>query len=235
MYFSRLTIVALALLLGNASGLTNPHPTRLSEGASCLECHAAKAAAAHVHPATKKGCGICHAVENRGEETYVQLRQPSPALCFECHHDAVFTSDPHFSYSPGACLGCHDPHGSNDPSLMRASINDLCLRCHLRGKESASSTYLPTISLAKDNSVGHPFAAHPVKGKKNPLTGDEMSCVSCHLAHGGARRFHLKVGAQIPEDALNQNVETKDMCNKCHQAMWGLDGGVGKKSKRKGK
>jgi len=37
---------------------------------------------------------------------------------------------------------------------------------------------------------------------------------------------YLKMGAEIPEDALNQNTETKDMCHKCHLILWGLDGKV---------
>ena len=228
-YSARLTILALSLSLCSAGAWAKAHPTGITDSANCLECHAAKATGTHVHAAVKQGCASCHTIENHDGETHVRLKLESPALCLGCHQNPVFTTDPHFSYSPGRCLGCHDPHGSGGPSLIRAGVNELCLNCHLRTKESTSSTYLPTIALTSNNSLGHPFAKHPVKGKTDPLTGNEMSCVSCHLAHGGDRRFHLKEGAQIPEDALNQNVETKDMCNKCHQAMWGLDGSATEK------
>jgi predicted CXXCH cytochrome family protein len=62
-----------------------------------------------------------------------------------------------------------------------------------------------------------------------------MSCLSCHDAHGGAQLHLLKMGAAIPEDALNQVTETNDICRKCHMRLWGLDsysGGTGKAKKK---
>jgi len=42
------------------------------------------------------------------------------------------------------------------------------------------------------------------------------------------------MASEIPEDALNQNSETKDMCHKCHLRLWGLDGAeYGKRNKKK--
>jgi hypothetical protein len=44
------------------------------------------------------------------------------------------------------------------------------------------------------------------------------------------------MASEIPEDALNQNTETNDMCRKCPMRLWGLDGSTGnKKNKGKGK
>jgi hypothetical protein len=48
-------------------------------------------------------------------------------------------------------------------------------------------------------------------------------------AHGGAKLQLLKMGSEIPEDALNQNTETYDMCRKCHLILWGLDGATSAK------
>lgn len=94
---------------------------------------------------------------------------------------------------------------------------------------------MPTIALTAKDSMGHPYERHPVSGSRDPLTGGEMSCVSCHQTHGGAQLHLLKMGAAIPEDALNQNTETNDMCRKCHLLLWGLDGASNhKKNKRKG-
>jgi hypothetical protein len=44
---------------------------------------------------------------------------------------------------------------------------------------------------------------------------------------------YLKMGSGVPEDALNRNTQTQDMCHKCHLRLWGLDGGAGKKGKKK--
>src|ERR1035441_6458071 len=156
-----------------------------------------------------------------------------PWFAWSVIHRVTFLS-PHFPYASGMCLRCHNPHLSANPRLLRAKVNELCLSCHLRTATSVPSQYLPTIALAADNRTGHPYERHPVSGSRDPLNGGEMSCISCHLAHGGTKLHLLKMGSEIPEDALNQNTETKDMCRKCHLLLWGLEGaGSAKKSKKK--
>jgi Doubled CXXCH motif (Paired_CXXCH_1) len=127
------------------------------------------------------------------------------------------------------------PHVSANPRLERAKVNELCLSCHLRTKESVSSRYMPTIELTADNSTGHPYLRHPVSGSHDALNGGEMSCMSCHRAHGGTQLHLLKAAAEIPEDALNHDTETKDMCRQCHLRMWGLEGASLRKKKTKEK
>jgi len=41
------------------------------------------------------------------------------------------------------------------------------------------------------------------------------------------------MGSEIQEDALNQNTETRDMCEKCHMKLWGVDGLAKGRHKRK--
>ncbi|MGA8866546.1 MAG: cytochrome c3 family protein [Candidatus Sulfotelmatobacter sp.] len=210
------------------------HPTRIDENTNCLECHADKMQGQHVHPALKKGCTSCHLVENKGELTDVSIRQSEPVICFSCHQQISFPYS-HFSYATGNCLRCHDPHASANPRLLKAKVNDLCLGCHLRTPQSVPSRYLPTVALSDNNTTGHPYAGHPVSGKADPLRGTELCCISCHMPHGGGKIHLLRMGGEIPEDAINQNTETADMCTRCHRALWGLDGGAsgGKRSRTK--
>jgi predicted CXXCH cytochrome family protein len=81
--------------------------------------------------------------------------------------------------------------------------------------------------------MGHPYERHPVSDSRDPLTGGEMTCMSCHRAHAGTQPHLLKAAAEIPEDAINQNTMTKDMCRKCHLRMWGLEGATLKKKNKK--
>ena len=209
------------------------HPTRIDEKSNCLECHAEYAAGDHVHPAVQRGCISCHSVEQRDDATYVVLKPTKSVICLECHPMAALVN-PHFPYASGMCLRCHTPHSSPDPGLLRAKVNQLCLDCHLLSPKNASSRYMPLIELTADNRRGHPLQNHPVCGTRDPLSGTEMSCISCHRAHGGGKLHYLKMGSEIPEDALNQNTETKDMCRKCHLALWGLDDNAsGRKRNRK--
>ncbi|HLZ42760.1 MAG TPA: cytochrome c3 family protein [Candidatus Sulfotelmatobacter sp.] len=208
------------------------HPYPLGENSQCIDCHDDHATGNHVHPAVKSGCASCHQVENRNQETYVVLRKEKAALCFGCHQPVAF-SYPHFPYTSGMCTRCHNPHASENAHLLRAKVNEVCLQCHLRKTDSVPSPYMPTISLVSDNQAGHPYERHPVGKVRDPLSGDEMSCLSCHVAHGGVQVHLLKMGAAIPEDALNQVTETNDICRKCHLRLWGLDGDAGARKKNK--
>jgi predicted CXXCH cytochrome family protein len=208
------------------------HPVWVDAHSNCLECHADRATGAYVHGAVKQGCTVCHSIEERDDATYVTMKQSKSIVCNDCHAQQRF-SMAHFPYASAMCLRCHDPHTSADPQLLKTKVNDLCLQCHLRTPTSIPSQNMPTITLTLNNTMGHPYERHPVSGVPDPLTGNEMSCASCHLAHGGAMLHHLKMGSEIPEDALNQNTETKDMCHKCHLRLWGLDGDRSKKKKKR--
>ncbi len=226
----RSSILFLAWLLSSSLCYAGLHPTRVDEHTNCVECHTDHASATHLHPAAKDACFSCHAIDTREEATYVVLKPSRSAVCVECHK-ADTAMRTHFPYASGMCTRCHSPHGSENPRLLRAKVNDLCLECHLRSSKVPQSRFMPTIDLSLNNSMGHPYDRHPVSGVPDPLTGTEMSCLSCHLAHGGTKLHYLKMGAEIPEDALNQNTETKDMCHKCHLRLWGLDK-LPKKKKR---
>ena len=222
-----------AIFLLASHAYAQQHPFPMTENSECQECHADHAAGRHVHPAVKSGCLSCHKVENRQDATYVVLKEEKGKICFGCHQPVTF-SYPHFPYTSGMCTRCHNPHTSENTHLLRAKVNELCLQCHLRRVDSVPSQYMPTITLVSDNQIGHPYERHPVSKVRDPLTGDEMSCMSCHDAHGGTQLHLLKMGAAIPEDALNQVTETNDMCRKCHMRLWGLEGySAGKKKGKK--
>jgi predicted CXXCH cytochrome family protein len=229
---------ALSVLLSGVFStqicLADPHPARVDEHTHCDQCHADHASGDHVHPALKSGCTACHEIENQNDTSYVALLPRESNGCHKCHPSAA-VAHPHFPYASGMCTRCHDPHVSRFPKLLRARVNDVCLDCHLQGRAKSVSRYLPTIELSPDYRFGHPYARHPVTGSPDPLSGGEMSCISCHLPHGGNKLHQLKMGAGIPEDALNQNTETRDMCEKCHMKLWGMDGAASKRQKKQAK
>lgn len=212
--------------LGAQLGYAGTHPSSV-----CVECHAAHSMGDYVHPAVKAGCTSCHKVENHDDTSYVAVQPKESNSCHACHPSAP-VQYPHFPYASGMCTRCHDPHASRYPRLLRAKVNDVCLDCHLQGRVKTVSRYSPTIELSADYRLGHPYARHPVRGFPDPISGGEMSCLSCHLPHGGNKLHQLKMGAEIPEDALNQNTEVRDMCEKCHMMLWGMEGAnKGKKNK----
>lgn len=225
-------LLLFAGVFGVSFCYANPHPVRVNGQTNCVECHGDHASGDYVHPAVKAGCVSCHMVENRDDTSYVSVQPKESNDCRECHQP-VAVNHPHFPYASGMCIRCHDPHASKFPGLLRSKVNDLCLDCHLQINAKRASRYVPTIELTPDRRLGHPYARHPVSGSQDPITGGEMSCLSCHLPHGGNKLHQLKMGSEIPEDALNQNTETRDMCEKCHMKLWGVDGDSRKKGKKK--
>ncbi len=215
-------LLAAAVLAFPLPCRAGEHPP-LDAQSQCVDCHADHAEGKYVHGALKQGCLACHVIENRNEVTFIGQKPSKSILCLECHKAESFEYT-HLPYESAMCTRCHSPHVSSKAHLLRANVNEICLRCHLQNPQRVASRYLPTITLSSDNRIGHPYATHPVAGVLDPLTGDEMSCTSCHRAHGGMQAHLLKMGAEIPEDALNQNTETKDMCRKCHMRMWRVDG-----------
>ena len=219
-------------ILGVQLCYANPHPVRIDGQTNCLECHRDRASGEYIHAALNIGCVSCHKVENHDDASYVSVQAKESNDCSECHQPAA-VNHPHFPYASGMCICCHDPHESRFPGLLRTKVNDLCLDCHLQADTKRASRYVPTIELTADHRLGHPYARHPVTGSQDPMTGSEMSCLSCHLPHGGNKLHQLKMGSEIPEDALNQNTETRDMCEKCHLKLWGVDSSRGERKKKK--
>jgi predicted CXXCH cytochrome family protein len=224
--------LVLSGVLGAHLCYAGVHPVRVDEHSNCVECHADHAAGQYIHPALKNGCISCHKVENHDDGSYVAMQPRESNGCRACHASAPVLH-PHFPYASGMCTRCHNPHASRVRGLLRTKVNDLCLDCHLQSRAKQASRYLPTIELTSDNRMGHPYARHPVSGLPDPISGVEMSCISCHQPHGGNKLHQLKMGSEIPEDALNQNTETKDMCEKCHMKLWGMEGAGAKKGKKK--
>ena len=118
-------------------------------------------------------CTACHTITvtggalQRGED-FVS-RRPEEGLCAQCHKRVP--GDPRFAHAPvlhQACLWCHQAHESPYPHLLRAAPAEICFRCHA-DEELSSGEH------------------HP-----RPLTGSARSCIDCHTAHGGTRRFFLK-------------------------------------------
>ncbi len=77
-------------------------------------------------------CADCH--NPHGGLVGKQLRSAAAkdSVCFTCHVDKqgpfVFEHQP---VKTEGCVSCHAPHGSPNPSLLKASnLNILCLKCH---------------------------------------------------------------------------------------------------------
>ena len=105
-------------------------------------------------------CTSCHDPNSVGNMIDVE-----PGICYQCHER--FDNKYSYVHGPvqgGFCTTCHDPHSSKEKTLLKESLEDLCLFCH--NSESLS-----------------PVESHEIE------VGE--SCIDCHNPHGGASNLML--------------------------------------------
>ncbi len=164
----RVTLVVLLAGLAVTRLEAIKHPAMLDPNITsdkCLECHSDLAKGKTVHTAMSKGCLTCHEVRVSKDATHVKLITPTvTGLCFTCHKDKDPSNLTGRIHPPQVrdCLKCHDPHKSDNPSLLLQPTSggpteNLCLTCHDVG-----------VHVAKG-------------GSRHPALDD--GCDTCHTMH----------------------------------------------------
>jgi predicted CXXCH cytochrome family protein len=181
----------------------NPTPAQMNSSVErdnpCYICHKKMLSVKYVHgPAGTYSCGYCHA--SKGNPKHA-VPKKGAALCYECHADmASQIKKKKFVHGPidaGMCDACHDPHGSQHEGQLLKPINELCLSCHgqIRNQKHVVRTTA---------GEGHPLSGKKDLSKKG--SGRDMSCISCHLPHGGDVRYFF----------VNSNEDRMTLCQMCH-------------------
>jgi predicted CXXCH cytochrome family protein len=198
---TRLALWASALLLAIAYALVGQ-----AQDKPCLECHAELAQKKVVHAAVHMGCAICHAeldasrMPHRSKGKMAKgLAADGPALCANCHDNKLFEGKiVHGPVAAGMCLGCHDPHGSDNIGLLKKEPATLCLDCH------------PDIRKGPHVIAGFTRSGHPLgndaREVQDPLRpGKKFYCAGCHEPHR----------SELPK--LTRYGKGMESCQKCHK------------------
>ncbi len=178
--------------------LSNLRPAT-PEKSPCYPCHSKKREHTFTHyPSEKSLCFSCHEVL-QGKQKYM-VPKPDEKVCYTCHSSLIKEGKKkkirHGPTAMGHCTLCHNPHGSEWPSLLRMHTTDLCINCH---KEKASGAHV---------IAGFYGKGHPVRGVKDPFNpGREFTCASCHNPHAGDTQNLLR----------HDNNSMIDYCNLCHK------------------
>ncbi|MGD0232977.1 MAG: DmsE family decaheme c-type cytochrome [Syntrophorhabdales bacterium] len=151
------------------------------KAAVCLTCHENSTQLAEwdsgMHKKMDVACSDCHTLHGppkavAGYGTTLAGLGYSPmweyGACGKCHLDvkAQFNRRAHHPLVEGriTCSSCHQPHGSMNPSMIKApSVNQLCYTCHAEKR-------------------GPYMFQHP------PV---DENCASCHTPHGGVHEWLL--------------------------------------------
>ncbi|HUL58245.1 MAG TPA: cytochrome c3 family protein [Anaeromyxobacteraceae bacterium] len=181
--------VWLLAVMSAAGGRAFPQaaPSAPGEGAGsrCIACHASFAGRKHLHhPVAVGDCDACHRVQARHLEDGARAAVTTPEACTPCHEGKPAGDRSHKALGiERRCGNCHDPHGSDEPHLLRKAAPELCTRCHTRVH--------PRPAVHRLASAGACLACHAPHGSRHEkLLRREPGdlCLDCHgrrIASGG--------------------------------------------------
>lgn len=183
----------------------------------CLRCHssASTPTLAHwpssIHAQHDISCFSCHRLHD-GPQQKVKHEQMAE-LCYQCHPD-VKTQFNLFSHHPVRekkmdCFDCHDPHGSTQPKLLKATTErETCTRCHM---EKSGPFVFEHGDVTERCTNCH--APHGSVTRRLLNTTMPYLCLQCH---GGAHQRLLSVDSR--EKAIFAR-----RCTDCHTMIHGSD------------
>jgi DmsE family decaheme c-type cytochrome len=145
---------------------------RDSEPHLCLQCHNEVKSnftmpfRHRVLEATMR-CSDCHNPHGGFELKQTRLTIGADAPCLKCHtqYQGPFVYE-HSPVKVEGCAICHDPHGSNNPRLLRrAEVFQLCIECHTNAHDMGGAPGTPSFH--------------------NLATPRFCNCTTCHMrVHG---------------------------------------------------
>ena len=198
---------------GLSSGTTKHKPVEEGE---CLRCHDQKS---NDHPLAKESMGFV---------------VPRQKLCAHCHGALVKKSFLHGPVGTGDCTACHMHHTSDNKSLLKAPVPELCFGCHTKERYTGIHKHKPVDDgkclschdahqsegrgLLKKEGPDFCYLCHNAKlgqGKSVHKPVGTGECIHCHMPHGAPFRKLLK--AEYPTELYRPfSPEAFPMCFHCH-------------------
>ncbi|MGB0045756.1 MAG: DmsE family decaheme c-type cytochrome [Terriglobales bacterium] len=110
---------------------------KAAQPALCFQCHSDTKPAFNMpfHHKVIEGlitCSDCHDVHGTFLANNLKSTADQNMICTKCHTETrgPFVYE-HVAVKAEGCLGCHTPHGSQNPRLLNMpAINPLCNQCH---------------------------------------------------------------------------------------------------------
>lgn len=132
------------------------------------------------------------------------------------------------AWGAGECTNCHDPHGTQNPDMLRypvnvagSNMNELCMKCHDRedvladtGLFDGSRVYLASEHGKKAQWLSEYNVGGFVYNKTSFLPG---VCLNCHNSHGKTTDDSADAAKVIPKMLVIQDGPENEICNKCHE------------------
>jgi len=166
---------------------------------TCVQCHGDVVKHTVLHPKSSD-CVSCHVPKAR------DAHQFTVKTCASCHQMVKQTDKyVHGPVAAGECLACHDPHGSDEPQMVRMFGAELCERCHVDMKARLAEKRFTHAPVKEDCSSCHNPHASPSKYQIRVDSAEQ--CLGCHKT----LRKEL-VTARVQHEAVAVDRE----CVNCH-------------------
>lgn len=180
----------------------------LEKGDICLGCHDDLIAKKHKHPAIEDSdsCTACHELANPAVHAPSRPGKNVGELCLGCHDAFAGKGSTHGPMAAGECTACHDPHGSDQPKLLRQAQPQLCFGCHDKDVEDDQGKLLTPINRIFEDKKA---VLHP------PFEDGE--CTVCHQPHASAQQRLLV--EKFPKDFYATYSDAAyGLCLTCHDS-----------------
>lgn len=209
----------------------------LPQQPSCVttECHGEYKELKHPHgPAALGMCLSCHdeyedtTPYEAGDDHWFDTKESDGKLCLMCHESVANEKFVHYPIGRHKCIACHDPHGSDNPGMMRHErMVDNCYECHEPTMDDDVHVHAPV-------RVGACTVCHDPHGSSNPFqTVAEGSnlCLRCHTGIEETIETHRFVHQPVLEDCAQCHTPhdgehmpllkqpAPDLCLSCHTDM----------------
>ncbi len=113
-------------------------------------------------------CENCHPKNDDNVVQYKYVVQKLTCITNECHPKFDEGKFQHKPFQKGNCVGCHNPHGSDNKDFLKYFGSDLCFTCHADAEKMA------------------------VEAKHVHFPVSRGECTSCHDPHKSNLEYHLK-------------------------------------------
>lgn len=208
-------LLIFAAMLGCSPALPTPAAAQ-----TCIAggCHQALVETRNSHqPAAAGDCLFCHrqksAEHAQDSDTSFHLTFSGNRLCQQCHEDAAAV---HASVAGIECLSCHDPHGSDAPSLLKEEIPVLCFQCHPK-THSAAKARTKHAALYRPQSCATCHTGHDSVFPALLLRPERELCLACHGHDTYTRSKPLRnIARELAERPYAHVPAADSQCSVCH-------------------
>jgi DmsE family decaheme c-type cytochrome len=188
----------------------------------CLACHEAGTTVqwkGSPHDARTTSCVRCHSIHAPRSPKGLLRTAGEIETCGACHRSQVqkMQRTAHMPVAQGkmACSSCHNPHGSENDSLLKAgtTVNDSCVSCHAEKRGPHLWEHAPVVEKCTTCHDAHGSTVDRMLVAKEPFL-----CQRCHVS---VQHPATPYEGYVLANGTNSNRLYGRSCAACHQNIHG--------------